>query len=334
MSKENQTITAGQVSVKPGEVVHTEYEAGNISGFPVRIPLSLINGSRPGPTLCISSGLHGCEYDSIEAAIRITNAFSPDMISGRLIVLPIINLPSFEQKTAFVNPLDNVNMNRIFPGDPKGTISRRIAQKIFSELVLQSNYLIDLHGGDLTESIQSHVMVKITGREEVDSMSRKMAEAFEEIPYQWELEVSGIPDYPGYPKGTITYEAPIRGIPAVTAEAGERGKLEERSVRVLYDGMVNVIRLLGMLPEEQPPKSRKKTVLRHGAIVAPSVGGLFYPSVSCGDRVEVGAKLGEIRGMRGEIRETLTSKTRGVVLSLVPLLPANVGEFVVLVVEL
>ncbi|HZW58036.1 MAG TPA: succinylglutamate desuccinylase/aspartoacylase family protein [Nitrososphaerales archaeon] len=329
----NETIKLGETKVSPGEILHTDFEVGQFAGFPVRIPLSVINGSKSGPTLCITSGLHGCEYDSIEAAIRITNSFTPERIAGRLIVLPIINLPSFQQKAAFVNPLDNVNMNRIFPGDPKGTISRRIASKIFSELVLQSNYLIDLHGGDLTESIQSHVMVKLTGNDAIDSMSRKMAGAFE-IPYLWELEVSGIPDYPGYPKGTVTYEAPIRGIPAVTAEAGERGKLEERSVKVLYDGIVNVMRLLGMIPGEVTLPTPKKTVLRHGAVVSPSTGGFFYPSVSCGDRVEVGSKLGEVRDLRGNIKQTLTSQTRGIVLSLVPLMPANAGEFVVLIVEL
>ena len=75
-------------------------------------------------------------------------------------------------------------------------------------------------------------------------------------------------------------------------------------------------------------------MLRHGAIVAPSVSGLFYPSVSCGDRVEVGTKVGEVRDLRGILKQTLTSKTRGVVLSLVPQMQANRGEFVVLIVEL
>ena len=326
------TVTVGSVKVSPGEFIHSDFEVGEVAGFPLRIPVSVVNGNQSGPTLCITSGLHGCEYDSIEAAIRITNNFKPDQIAGRLVVLPIINLPSFQQKTAFANPMDNVNMNRIFPGDSNGTISRRMAHRIFSEFVLQSDFLIDLHGGDLTESIQSHVMVKLTGNNDVDSQSRKMAESFD-IPYLWELEVLGIPDYPGYPKGTVTYEAPMRGIPAVTAEAGERGKLEEKSVRVLYDGIVNVMRLLGMIKENAVP-TQKKTVLRHGAILWPDISGLFYPSVSCGDRVEIGSKIGEIRDLRGNLKQTLTSKTKGVVLSLVPLMPANRGEFVVLIVEL
>ena len=219
----NKTLKIGSHDIAANEISHLDFQVGELSGFPIRIPVSIINGTNDGPTLCVTSGLHGCEYDSIEAAIRLANAFSPDQLAGRLIVLPIINIQSFLQKVPFVNPLDNVNMNRIFPGDEKGTISRRIAHKIFSEFVMQSNFLIDLHGGDLTESIQSHVMVKITGNNEIDEQSRKMADAFD-IPYVWELAVSGIADYPGYPKGTITYEAPIRGIPSVTAEAGERGK--------------------------------------------------------------------------------------------------------------
>jgi len=328
----NEPIKIGSTTTGPSEIRHFDYEAGEIAGVPVRIPVSVVNGARTGPTLCVTSGLHGCEYDSIEAAIRLSNAFTPDQLAGRLVILPIINMQSFVQKVPFTNPLDNVNMNRIFPGDPKGTISRRMANRIFSEVVMQSNFLIDLHGGDLTESIQSHVMVKITGKNDIDEQSRRMADAFD-LPYVWELEVSGIPDYPGYPSGTITYEAPIRGIPSVTAEAGERGKLEESAVSVLFDGMANVMRQLKMI-EGSPSQTRKKTLLQHGAVVSPNVGGLFYPSVSCGDHVDVGTRLGEVKDLRGRVKQTLTSPKKGVVLSLSPLMPINPGEFVILIVEL
>ena len=158
------------------------------------------------------------------------------------------------------------------------------------------------------------------------------AEAFD-IPYLWELEVSGIPDYPGYPKGTVTYEAPVRGIPSVTAEAGERGKLEEGSVKVLFEGMVNIMRQLKMI-DEAPIPMRKKTILQRGAVVVPNVGGLFYPGVSCGDHVEAGTELGVVKDLRGKVMQTLSSPKRGVVLSLTPLMPVSPGEFVILIVEL
>ena len=326
------TIKIGSGTVGQNEVRHFEFEAAEISGYPLRIPVTVVNGAKSGPTLCVTSGLHGGEYDSIEAALRLSNAVFPGRLSGKLIVLPIINIQSFLQKVPFTNPIDNVNMNRIFPGDPRGSVSRRMANKIFSEIVLRSNFLIDLHGGDLTESIQAHVMVKITGNKDIDDQSRKMAEAFD-IPYVWELEVSGIPDYPGYPKGTVTYEAPSRGIPSVTAEAGERGKLEEESVKVLYEGMVNVMKQLKMIDGALSP-TRKKTLLQHGAVVCPNIGGLFYPNVSCGDHVDIGTKLGVVKNLRGEVKETLSSKTKGVVLSLTPLMPVSTGEFVILIVEL
>jgi uncharacterized protein len=324
-------LNIGSRRVEAGETLHLDYEVGTVAGFPLRIPVSIICGAQSGPTLCVTSGLHGCEYESIEAAIRLSNAFTADQVAGTLVVLPIINIQSFIQKIPFVNPLDNVNMNRIFPGEEKGTISRRMAHKIFSEFVMQSNFLIDLHGGDLTESIQSHVMVKLTGDSKVDEQSRKMADAFD-IPYVWELAVSGIADYPTYPKGTVTYEAPIRGIPSVTAEAGERGNLEEVNVKVLYDGMVNVMRQLGMI-HGAPVQTRKKTVLQRGAVVVPEVGGLFYPAVSCGDHVDVGTKLGVVKDLRGGVKQTLSSPKKGVIFSLTPLLPVNPGEFVILIVE-
>ena len=94
----SEIVTVGSVKVSPGEVVHLDYEVGEVAGFPIRIPVSVINGNQKGPTLCITSGLHGCEYDSIEAAIRISNAFKSSQIAGRLIVLPIINLPTSSKR--------------------------------------------------------------------------------------------------------------------------------------------------------------------------------------------------------------------------------------------
>lgn len=317
--------------VAPGVKKSWEMQVGEVGGTSVRIPITVVNGTLPGPTLCVTAGIHGCEYDSIEAAIRIANNTKPEGLSGALIVLPIINVMSFQQKTAFVNPLDNTNMNRIYPGDPKGSISRRMNHTIFNEVVLKSNFLIDLHGGDLTESIQSHVMVKTTDQPEIDSWSRKLALAFD-IKYRWELEVSGIPGYPGYPKGTITYEAPIRGIPSVTAEAGERGKMEEASVRVLYDGIKNCMSLLKMTDSPAFQNSNQK-LIRHGAIVSPQTTGLFYPNVQCGDLVKKGDGLAVIKGLDGLVKETMTSPVDGVVLSLTPLMVSNPGDVVLLVVE-
>jgi predicted deacylase len=87
-----QVVKIGLNAIRPNEVLHFDYEVAEVAGIPLRIPISVINGARGGPTLCVTSGLHGCEYDSIEAAVRLSNTFLPSEIAGRLIVLPIINI--------------------------------------------------------------------------------------------------------------------------------------------------------------------------------------------------------------------------------------------------
>ena len=325
-------IKIQDVKTEPGNVKSWEMQVGEISGIPLKMPITVINGAQPGPKLCVTAGIHGCEYDSIEAAIRLSNNIKPQDLKGALLIIPIVNVPSFQQKTPFVCPFDNVNLNRVFPGDVKGSISRRIAHTVFTEVVLKSNFLIDLHGGDLTESILSHVMIKITGQREVDVQSRRIAQMFD-IEHIWELEVSGIPGYPNYPRGSITYEASIKGIPSVTPEAGERGKMEEQAVKVLYDGIKNVMRQLGML-KGKPSKVREHTMLEHGRVIVPETSGLFYPIISCGARVSKGDRLGEIRNLRGEVKETLISPIKGVILSLTPLMAVNPGETPILIVEI
>jgi len=320
------------VIVERGSVKSWEMEVSEVSGFPLKIPITVVNGNQVGPRLCITAGIHGCEYDSIEAAIRLSNTIKPADLKGTLLITPIINLPGFQQKTPHVCPLDNLNLNRIFPGNPKGSISQQVAYTVFTQVVMKSDYLIDLHGGDLTESILPHIMVKITGQDSVDAQSRFMAQHFD-IEHIWELDSSGIPGYPNYPKGSITYEASVRGIPAIVAEAGERGKMEEQYVKVLYDGIKNVMRTLKML-DEDPLPVKGHTLLERGRIVVSETSGLFYPSVSCGSRVSKGEEIGEIKDLSGTVKENLISPVEGIVLSLIPLMAVNSGEILFLIVEL
>src|SRR6476646_7406542 len=76
-----------------------------------------ITGANPGPILFVNGGLHGGEYPAIEAVIRLGKKLEPQKISGTVILMPVLNLPAFRNRRPFVCPIDNVNPNRVFPGD-------------------------------------------------------------------------------------------------------------------------------------------------------------------------------------------------------------------------
>ena len=111
------------------------------------IPVVVVRGIKPGPVLALVSGLHGTEYTSIVAVERLISILQPSEISGTVILIPLVNLPSFEQKVPHLNPVDKKSMNRFYPGNPHGTQTERVSWAITEQVVDQCDYLIDFHGG-------------------------------------------------------------------------------------------------------------------------------------------------------------------------------------------
>ena len=99
------------------------------------IPITIINGAKPGPVLTLVAGIHGTEYVPIIAAQKIVNEIEPAELSGTLIVVHIANIPSFKGRGVYSSPIDHKNLNRVFPGKKDGTVSERIAYTITNEII-------------------------------------------------------------------------------------------------------------------------------------------------------------------------------------------------------
>src|SRR3954462_425240 len=144
-----------------------------------------VTGANGGPTLFVNGGLHGGEYPAIEAVIRLGKMLDPQEISGTVILMPVLNLPAFRNRTPFVCPIDNVNPNRVFPGDPDGSYSEQMVHALMEGFVSHADAYIDLHGGDIPEDLVPFVICR-TGSGEaldpVDVKSKEMAMAFG-LPY-------------------------------------------------------------------------------------------------------------------------------------------------------
>jgi hypothetical protein len=117
------------------------------------------------------AGAHGTEYASIIALEKLIQELNPADISGTVIVVPLVNIASFEQKVPHVNPVDGKSMNRFYPGNPNGTQTERASWAMTKQVVEQCDYLIDLHGGDLDESLRPYSYWAPTGlRNKIDDL--------------------------------------------------------------------------------------------------------------------------------------------------------------------
>jgi predicted deacylase len=272
------------------------------------IPVIVINGAKPGPKLAVVAGSHGTEYASIIALEKLGSTIDPAELSGTLIIVPLINLASFAQKVPHVNPIDNKGMNRLFPGKPDGSQTERALWAIGRQVVEPSDYLIDLHGGDLDENLRSYSYWPQTGKEPLDSTTRAMVLAFglDHIIIQKNLApaVAGAT--------SISRFAIDKGKPTIIAEAGHAGTVEAADVDALVRGTTSVMRHLKMLAGAATPVANPLWI---GPIttVRSEFDGIFYPLTQPEAYVHQGMRVGYVTDYFGNKLADITTPISGVI---------------------
>lgn len=300
----DRTLEVGQLSAALGEKCFSAVEF-LVQGQPYKLPIWLINGNEAGPTLVVTGGVHGAEYASIAAALDLGRSLNPKCLRGRVIVVPVVNLPGFVARSIYVCPLDGKNPNRVFPGDADGTGSEQLADWIFRNVISQADYYVDLHGGDLIEALVPFTIFFRSGNEQVDAISLEMAKIFG-IPYL----VSSI-----NPGSTIA-AASCAGIPSILTESGGQGIWTVEQVADHTNGLQRLMRHLKMIPgSAQEPTS--VTLLEQFLWLRSDHEGFWYPQVSVGETVRAGQELGYVKDWEGNVLQTALSPNNGTVLFIV-----------------
>jgi predicted deacylase len=302
-------FTVGTASAAPGQKAngYIEVPAGVDAG--TNIPVVVVNGAKPGPVLALVTGAHGTEYVSIIALEKLIGELDPAQVSGTVILLPLVNIVSFEQKVPHVNPLDNKSMNRFYPGKMDGTQTDRVLFMITKEVVDRCDYLIDYHGGDLDESLRPYAYWGPTGKEAQDRISKQMVLAFglDHI-IIWS-------ERPTDPAATryLDNTASVRGKPSIVVEAGHAGTVETDDVGLLVNGTLSTMRALKMIPGE--PRYIENPVWLGKVVDVISEGpGIWYPLVKRGTYVQEGMILGRVTDYFGKVILEARAPAAGVIL--------------------
>jgi uncharacterized protein len=290
----------------PPRVIRRRLELAGLA-----VPVIELTGSGDGPLLTVLAGVHGCEYASMAAVRRWTRELETRDLRGRVQAVPVLNLPAFAARSPFVVPEDGKNLNRCFPGNAGGTLAERLAYDTFSQLISGSDALIDAHCGDLVEALQPFTLYE-AGRTE-DS-ARELATAYG-LPYV-------IRQQPGPDRavaGTASGAAADTGIPAITAEAGGCGLVEEHAVDLHVAGLNRVLSVLGMADGRpgDDPGGPEPTFLSRFLWLRCHAAGWWQPAVRPGDAVGECQLVGTVSSLDGaEVVETITAPTAGVVIFL------------------
>lgn len=303
------SFTVGSATAAPGETATGYIDVPAGVDAALEIPVAVVRGAKPGPVLAIVAGSHGTEYASIIAVERLIQHLDAKELSGTVILVPLVNVNSFEEKVPHLNPIDGKNMNRMYPGKPDGTQTERASWLMTKDVVERCDYLIDLHGGDLDENLQPYTYWPETGNQNLDHVTRAMILAFgiDHIIIQDSRSLD--PNNSRY----LDADALSRGKPAIIAEAGYAGTVEPQDVDAIAHGAVNVMRYLKMLPGDAPPVENPVWFSRVVTATSDQTG-IFYPLVEKRTYVQAGMRVGYVTDFFGKTIEDVRAPVSGVVL--------------------
>jgi predicted deacylase len=326
-ARAQQAFTVGPVTAAPGSMASGELTVPARAGDQgTTIPISVINGARPGPVLALTAGVHGQEYTSILALQRVLKTIDPKLVSGTLILVHVANMPSFLGRTIYYSPADGKNLNRVFPGKPDGTLSERIAHAITREVIERATHVLDLHCGDGNESLRPYSYWITTGKPEVAEEGRKLALAFGMDHIVVDRERPADPAASVYLSNTGV----TRGKPALTTESGGMALTDEESIARIERGIAGVMRHLGMRADGPAPVAHP-VMIERSEVLRSSTTGIFYPAVERGDTVAQGTLIGWVTDFHGRTVEEIRSPYAGEILYVIGTPPISKGEPIAMV---
>ncbi len=287
------------------------------------LPVLAAAGLADGPTLAVLAGVHGDEYEGIRAIPQIFRALDLAQLRGRLIMVPICNIPAYRTSTRS-SPIDGLNLARVFPGDAHGTVTQRIAHVLTEQVIAPSSLLIDLHSAGVAYS-----MPTLVGYPHADTphgrASRAAALAFG-CDVLW-----GHPPDPTAGGRTIS-AAEALGIPWIYTEAAGGGRTLPKDVECYRSGVLNAMRHLGMLPGQPEIQPLRCHLLGAGNTDAPirvDTSGYFVSEVDLLATVTAGQAIGYVLDFAGEPLETIRAHADGRVVMIrgIPAVHAGDGVF-------
>jgi predicted deacylase len=285
------------------------------------IPISIIHGSKPGPVLALTAGVHGQEYAPVLALQRVLRTLDPKTLTGTVILVHVSNMPSYLARTIYYSPVDGKNLNRVFPGRADGTLSERIAAVLTRDVIERATHVVDLHCGDGNESLRPYTYWITTGAPPVAEAGKQMALAFglDHIVEDRER--------PGDPKASVylSNTAITRGKPALTIESGGLARTDKESITAIERGIAGLLKHLAMRAEGPAPVA-KPIWIKRSEVLRSAGTGIFYPAVERGHTVAEGTIIGRVTDFHGKLLEEIRAPFAGEILYVIGTPAISKGE--------
>ncbi len=263
--------------IAPGDKTQAFVVASeSFAGTSVEIPALIVRGDHPGPTLCLTAGVHGDELSGVEIVREVFVGVNPRELSGMVIGLPVVNIHGFRRSSRYLP--DRRDLNRYFPGNPDGSSASRIAAAVFESVIRRCNALVDFHTGSFHRTNLPQIRADLSSDRLLE-----FAESFG----------AGVVVHGYGPQGTLRRAATEAGIPAITYEAGEPMRFQRDDIARGVDGVRRFMRAFGMEAAVEEPTAPQH-VYYQSRWVRVNDGGIFITERALGDRIRGGEVLGSV----------------------------------------
>jgi predicted deacylase len=308
----------GTTEVAPGMRQLVDLPVSKLSNHtPVTLPVHVMHGLRPGPTMFVSAAIHGDELNGVETIRRVLRTLQPANISGTLLCVPIVNAFGFLSRSRYLP--DRRDLNRSFPGSASGSLAARLAHLFLNEVVLRCQFGIDLH----TAAVHRVNLPQIRADFRKRPRCRELSEAFG-AQVVLESPERG---------GSLRKAAREAGVDVLVYEGGEGLRFDEFAIKAGVDGIANVMLKTGMLelpegvdPMAHNPEYRPPVFANLSRWVRAPDGGIFRTSKHIGNAVSEGEVIGWVANPYEDAQVEVRAPVRGLIVGRTTLPIVNMGD--------
>ncbi len=311
-----QPFAIGGLSVEPGQRQLVDLPISKLSNHaPVTLPVHVLHGSQPGPTMFVCAAIHGDELNGVEIIRRLLRTLDPQSICGTLLCVPVVNVFGFISRSRYLP--DRRDLNRSFPGSAGGSLAARLAHLFLTEIVKRSQIGIDLH----TAAIHRINLPQIRCMFRKNPRCHELGLAFGADVMLESFERPG----------SLREAARAVGVDVLSYEGGEGLRFDEFAIRAGVEGITGVMLQVGMLemPDgvELPIGDRRAPVLINASSwVRSPEGGVFRTNKRIGDTVDVEEVVGHVANPYEDIAVEVRSVQRGIIIGRTTLPIVNMGD--------
>ncbi len=304
-------IVIGGITIKAGQRITVDLDVPDLyTHTGITLPVHVIHGKKPGPVLFLSGAVHGDEINGVEIIRRILTNSLVNNLKGTLLAVPVVNIYGFINKTRYLP--DRRDLNRTFPGSETGSLAARMANVFLREIVLKCTYGIDLHTAAIHRDNFPHVRALMD-----DPETERIARAFS-LPVILNTSVVA---------GSLRESAEKAGVTVIVYEAGEALRFDDDSIQRGEQGILSVMREIGMLPTMKKVRTRAEPLVALSStwVRAPQSGILRTIKV-LGAKVYKNELMGIISDPFGNKEQEVRATANGIIIGRTNIPLVNEGE--------